>query len=125
MLAPLTIPPSVSGQILPGRAADGDGIDAGMQEEAAVLGGQRRLDTGFGQGIQRQIDLLARVGIDDLVEQATVAIQNAGGGAHQARLHRADGRQIGQQPGIEPGRHGQHCKRQHQSGECESLAGKA
>ncbi len=83
-----------------------------MQEEAAVLGGQRRLDTCLGHIIQTQIDLLARVGIDNLIEQATVAIEDASGGAHQARFDCADRRQIGQQPDVEAGCQGQSRNQQ-------------
>ena len=88
-------------QVLPGGAGDGDGIHAGMQIEAAVLGGERGLDTGRGDAVQRQVKLFAGIRVKRLVERAAVAVDEARRGPHQPVNRGGRGREIGEQPEVE------------------------
>jgi hypothetical protein len=88
-------------EVLPDRAPDGQWVDAKVGKEAAILGGDGGLDAGRGDVIQRQVDLLAGVGVDHLVEQPAVAVEDLRGGARRAQGSRGHRRQVGKEPSVE------------------------
>ncbi len=93
---------AAAAEILPGGARNRQRIDAGVIEKAAVLGGNGRLHARGGDAAQVEVVLLAGVGVEHLVEQLAIAVENLRGWARGAQFHRRHRRQVGEQPVIHP-----------------------
>jgi len=75
-----------AGQVDPQRAQDAGEVDADVAVEVGVLGSDGRVDAVLGDAIQSHGAVAPAFRVDDLVEQAALAIQDARRGQGQARF---------------------------------------